>query len=165
MRLMTLATVIKRRARRPHLGSLYASIAFDPTTSRSYANFLLRLADRLTYRELACVAFLASQRNRAALVDVDLARSEGGVSSTEPITAELTELGQAGVIGVRQDDGRVAPPYAVSGGGDLRGLPLAKLQPTTVGDDLYRLMRLNEVATVAPRGCHSVPPARVPSLH
>jgi hypothetical protein len=70
------------------------------------------------------------------------------VSSTEPITAELTELGQAGVIGVRQDDGRVAPPYAVYGGGDLRGLPLAKLQPTTVGDDLYRLMRLNEVATV-----------------
>jgi hypothetical protein len=128
-----------------HLGWLYASLAFDSTIGRAYANFLLQLADRLTYRELVCVALFASEEARNALTKVDVAISEGDIRSSDPIIAELTELGQVGVIGVTQKTGTVAAPQGTFGGGDLRSLPLARLAPTSVGDDLYRLMRLDRV--------------------
>jgi hypothetical protein len=39
-----------------HLGWLYASLALDPSITRGYANLLLQLGNRLTYRQLACLA-------------------------------------------------------------------------------------------------------------
>ena len=142
--LLTAANAYEERKVR-HLGWLYASLAFDATIGRGYSNFLLRLADRLTYRELACVALVASEANRNALVLVDAAPSEGDVRSSEPIIAELTELGQAGVIGVLQDTGAVAAPQGTWGGGDMRSLSLARLAPTPIGDDIHRLMRLDRI--------------------
>jgi hypothetical protein len=129
----------------PYLGWLYSSLAFEQGIGREYANYLIRLSDRLTYRQLAAVALLASEADRTPLIYVDVARQEGDTRSSEPIMAELTELGQAGVIGIRQDDGRVASPQGTYGGGDLRSLPIAKLAPTPVGADLYRLMQLDRI--------------------
>jgi hypothetical protein len=129
----------------PYLGWLYASLVFDASVGRDYSNFLIRLADRLTYRELVIVALLSSEANHGHLIYLDAAHGEGDARSSDPIIAELTELGQAGVIGVRQETGPVAAPQGTYGGGDMRSLPLAKLGPTTVGEDLHRLMRLDRI--------------------
>ncbi|HEY8775156.1 MAG TPA: hypothetical protein VIM33_01615 [Gaiellaceae bacterium] len=129
----------------PYLGWLYASLAFDANVGRDYANFLIRLADRLTYRELSIVALLSSETYSGPLMYLDVARNEGDARSSEPIIAELTELGQAGVVGVLQENRSVAAPQGTMGGGDMRSLPLAKLAPTPVGADLHRLMKLDRI--------------------
>jgi hypothetical protein len=129
-----------------HLGWLYAGFAFDPTISPAYANLLLRLADRMTYRELVILALLGTDEHEHALASLDVATSEGSARRTDSIVAELTDLGQMGVIGILQvDDGTIVAPQATIGGGNFRNLPLAKTRPTSLGRDLYRLMQLDRV--------------------
>jgi hypothetical protein len=129
----------------PYLGWLYASLAFDAGIGRDYANFLMRLADRLTFRQLASTAFFAPEPDPTLLVYVDTVRAGRSKRRSDPIMAELTELAQAGVIGVRQEDGSVVAPQGTYGGGDLRSLRFLDLALTSVGNDIYRLMRLDRI--------------------
>jgi hypothetical protein len=43
----------------PYIGFLWASLLFRPDLSLDYAHVLLRLADRVSYRQLQVIAFLA----------------------------------------------------------------------------------------------------------
>jgi hypothetical protein len=126
-----------------YLGHLYAGIAFDPSTSAAEGHYLLTVAERLTYRQLALLTLLSREQHRTELIYVDAARGEGTARPSESLIAELDELGRAGVIGVRQDDGTIANMASVLNGGTFASLPIARTHPTYIGSKLHRLMRLD----------------------
>jgi hypothetical protein len=51
-----------------YVGNLFANIVFEPNIDRAFANFLLRLAERLSYRQL-CILALFAQRDKLTLRD------------------------------------------------------------------------------------------------
>lgn len=127
------------------LGRLYAGIAFESRISAGYGHFLAKLADRLTYRQLAALAFAANDEYEARRSEIDVARSEGTTRSSQEIVAELDELGAAGLVGVEQEGGRVANPRTTVGAGTFSELPLVRMKLTPLGSDLHELMGLSSV--------------------
>lgn len=95
----------------PFLGYLYASVVFDSGVDRASANFFLRLADRLSFRQLICVAILA-EGGPAELAD----RLFG-----EELGVELDELTTLGIVGVGRPRGDVLPPGGRGLSGDDQG--------------------------------------------
>lgn len=130
-----------------YLGRLYGSLAFEPAIDRAYANYLIRLSRRVTYRELAVTAVFASDECHRVLAGLDTARQAREARVSDPGAAELNEIGQLGLLGFRQSDGRVSPPPGTWGEdfGDGWSHTLEGLVPTSVGADLYRLMRLDDL--------------------
>jgi hypothetical protein len=57
-------------------GNFFANIVFYPSIDRASANFLLRLAQRLSYRQL-CLMALFVQRDKFTLRDKDYRSEEG----------------------------------------------------------------------------------------
>jgi hypothetical protein len=131
----------------PYLANLYAEVAFRDDISLPYANALIRLATRCTWRQLVVLAFLdldppdfPAQRNR--ILD------PGVAAVSEPcdaIWSDFDALGYDGVIGVKQEDRSVAHIAAVLGGGSFQAMDRSRIVPTTAGTDLIELMRLREV--------------------
>ena len=126
----------------PYLGRLYGGIVFDDRISASYGHFLVKLMERLTYRQLAAIAFLMDPRSADAIVQADVARKEGDLRSTEDIIAELDELARAGVLGIGQPGGHVSNPAATLGGGNFHSTDLVSLALTPIGKDLFELSGL-----------------------
>lgn len=128
-----------------HYGWLYASLVFDSTVDPLDANYLLRLARGLTYRQLCAVAFFVDPRPSGVLALLDGAREGGVAGMSDGLALELDDLGQNGFIGFLQEGGHTARPSATLGGGDFRAIALARIGATAVGQQLYRLMRLERV--------------------
>jgi hypothetical protein len=133
----------------PLLGRLYASLAFDSTVDRGYANLLVGLLRRLSYRQLVLVALLGSARLHAAAAEAAAKPGEGWqekvfANAPEPLLVEMTELGVIGVLGFRQPGGWVASPLGTMGGADVRSWSFNGLVLSTVGEDLSRLAGLEE---------------------
>lgn len=57
-------------------GNFFANIVFEPNIDRASANFLLRLAQRMSYRQL-CLMALFVQRDKFTLRDKDYRSEEG----------------------------------------------------------------------------------------
>jgi hypothetical protein len=76
-----------------YLGYLYSSIAFRPYVSASDAKYLLDTADRLTYRQLICLAVLGSGRR---LPDWEGDRLKGDAEPS--LLAEIAHLGMNNLI-------------------------------------------------------------------
>jgi hypothetical protein len=131
----------------PLVGRLYANLAFDQTVSAAHANFLLRLTDRLTYRQLAILAFFAAAHSgeyQDALVRI----SEGG-SGPLPAPAlilEMEDLSDARLLGLLQNDGSVVAPSATFGGTGWRPSNLLQASLTPLGKKLHDLMGLGQLA-------------------
>jgi uncharacterized protein YbjQ (UPF0145 family) len=125
-----------------YLGNFYANLAFAPRISPGYANLLLKLADRLTYGQMAVMAVVGDADRRNALMRTGAERSEGAFRSSTAIVAELDELGASGVIGVRQDDETVVRPSNVLGTGSYAEIDLVRAALTEAGRDLYDLLGL-----------------------
>jgi hypothetical protein len=128
-----------------HLGWLYASVAFDPTVDPADANYLLRVARGLTYRQLCALAFFVAPRPKGILTLLDRAREGGAAAISDGLALELDDLGQDSIIGFLQAGGDVARPSTTLGGGDFRGMSLEQVGATDLGHRLYRLMRLDRV--------------------
>lgn len=128
-----------------YMGFLYASLAFDPTIKRGYANFLVRLAERLTYRQLAALALISSEAGRQALSTLDGVRDLAVTQSSDAVRAELSELGASGLIGLIQGDGSIAAPLGTWGGGSGPRVILGLTHLTPVGTDVVRLMKLDRI--------------------
>ena len=149
-----------------HLGWLYSSIAFDPHVTPADANFLLHVADRLTYRQLMALVLFGTEEYEPAVLALDVARGEGDARSGEAVIAELNDLASENLLGLLQDDGRVGSLFGAYGGGDFGSLPLASARPTLLGADLVRLMRLDRIPRddiadlYAELGGHNVLPPR-----
>lgn len=87
----------------PHLGALLASIAFTPAIDRYYANFLVRVAERLSYRQLVLLSFLSqlealgipTQRHNTGVNVSELA------AAREDMVRELDDLVSQGLLDAR----------------------------------------------------------------
>jgi hypothetical protein len=142
--LLTAANAYEER-KVPLLGRMYANLAFDPTVSASHANFLLRVADRVTYHQLQLLAFFAAAQSgeyEHALIRLTAHVTETGRLPGEALGAELSDLADAKLIGGRQNDGSVTATYATEQGDwGPTMLPRVALRP--LGATLHRLMELD----------------------
>jgi hypothetical protein len=140
----------------PYLGRIFANLCFDTSVSPADASYLLRVADRLTYRQVTVLAFWQ------AVLDADrpyghelrgmfvVAHAEGWPQPTATILAEINDLASLGLLGVRRKgDGEVVHPGMTIGGleafGTFGGVSITTIQPTDMGNTLHRLMGLDEV--------------------
>jgi hypothetical protein len=128
-----------------YLGLLYASLLFERAISPAYAHSLIRLLERLTYRQLAALAFIANSAREEERVLMPVDQSEGTSRSSPDMVAELGDLGAIGLIGFMQGDGSVAMPANVWGPNQLDAHSLGKISLTQIGADLYRLAELQEI--------------------
>jgi hypothetical protein len=146
--LLTAANAYEER-KVPHIGRLYANLGFDATVSAAHAHYLLRLADRLTYHQLAILAFFMEAQSgeyENAVMRLTAERSETGNLPAEEFVAEMNDLGDARLIGLRQNDGTVTPAQETWGGGGAgRMSDVVRLAPTRVGETLHRLMELDHL--------------------
>jgi len=146
--LLTAANAYEER-KVPYIGRLYANLAFDSSVSAAHANFLLRLADRLTYRQLTALAFFAEAQAgdyERAVLGLMAEASATDCLPSPALLAEMDDLRDARLLGVRQNDGSVTAPGATYGGGS--GLTLSNVgsaAPMVVGATLYRLMELDAI--------------------
>jgi hypothetical protein len=133
----------------PLVGRLYANLAFDPTVPPAHANFLLRLADRLTYRQLVILAFFAqAQSGECEMALVELSSGGSGRLPSPTLVAEMNDLSGARLLGFRQSDGTVSAPQDTWGDGGSGWRPgnLPQGALMTVGETLNRLMELDTVS-------------------
>jgi hypothetical protein len=128
-----------------YMGRLYASLEFDASVSPGYANFLLGLLDRLTYRQLAALAYIGNERREQERVLFNANLVGTGVQSAPSIVIELGDLGMNGLIGFRQNTGGVAPPSNVFGDGKIDLNTIGQIGLTETGQTLYRLAELHEI--------------------
>lgn len=131
----------------PFIARMFPNSGFDSSVSAAHANFLLRLADRLTYRQLQTLAFFARAQAGPWERALIAARPMGDGRLPDPtLIAEMNDLADSGLLGVRHDNGQARPlrdliqsisgftPQLVQG---------AVLLP--IGETLHRLMQLDEV--------------------
>jgi hypothetical protein len=127
-----------------HIGWLYSSLAFDSSVEAADANHLLHLAERLSYRQLCSLAFLADPRPENALVSLTSVMGRP-IVRTDAVNAELDEMAQALVIGF-DDGGRIVPPSSTYDFAGFAGLDLIKVRVSALGLILHRLMRLDQIS-------------------
>jgi hypothetical protein len=142
--LLTAANANEQR-KVPYLGNFYANLAFAPNVTPGYANLLLKLADRLTYGQMAAMALVGNEQRRDALIQAGAERSEGAFRSSPVVVAELDELGVSGLIGIQQEDKTVVRPSDVFGSGSFADVDLSLVGLTETGRDLHALLGLGEM--------------------
>ncbi len=128
-----------------YLGRLYASLAFDASVSPGYANYLIRLLERLTYRQLSALAFIANTERESERILLGTDQLGSGVVSASSIIAELGELGTIGLIGFQQSNGSVLTPASVWGEGRIDMHTIGQIGLTDTGRDLLRLSELRAI--------------------
>jgi hypothetical protein len=135
------------------LGHLFDGIAFDPSVSVAEGHYLLKLADRLTYRQLVALAVLADEANAPALAEAAYRRDEGAVRPSPSLALEIDDLADQGVIAVRvQGKDELARPGELFGSAGPASMhPFQDLKPWPVGATLLRLMRLDTSISVEDR--------------
>jgi hypothetical protein len=139
----------------PYIGRLFGTLCFDAAISPSEANYLLKLAGRLTYQQLLLLAFWEAAQDpdrpyKQEAMSAGIRVAEGVSRPTGTILSEMNDLGSAGLLGVVASSGQVVPPSATVGGlggfGTWGGeVDLTTMQLTDMGRALYRLMGLDQV--------------------
>lgn len=126
-----------------HLGRLYAGIAFDSSVSRAHGNYLIALAQRLTYRQLALMAVIWEGD---ALPMVNAGRTEEPtkhVIFSDELGVEVDELERLAMVSRGEPGGtfkRGGVTATNASGGTIDRLTLASL-----GKRVYELMALGEI--------------------
>jgi hypothetical protein len=131
----------------PYLAHLYASLALREDISVPYANTLIQLAERCTWRQLIILGFVDGRWPDSAekvklIVEDD---TEPTNEPTDAIWSDCDALGYAGLIGVPQQDASVAHIAAVLGGGSFRLMERFRIGLMPPGELLVDLMRLREI--------------------
>jgi hypothetical protein len=134
-----------------HLGALYSSLTFRSDVSPAYANYLLNLADRVTYRQLAWLALIRSDGG-GRLAQLQVAKQEGDLPPLAPgLGAEIDDLSSSlYLVGVAQPGGEVARAVDLWGGSDFGNLDWGAVTLTPLGSTLYDLMKLDEIPASEP---------------
>jgi hypothetical protein len=117
-----------------YYGRLIGNLAFRPDVDRGQANLLIRLADRLSYRQYCLIALLA-QRDTYAVSDMypDQSRHATGMATV----GLLNEIRDLYVQGVVDASGEI-----VNNIGDVRP---ARLRLAGLGELLAALMELGDI--------------------
>jgi hypothetical protein len=138
----------------PYVGRLFSGMAFQSDVTVGEGSYLVRLVDRLTYRQLLLLAaFHDSQAGGA--YEREMRGLSGGKTPTQhalvmlSLIAEMDELMAANLIGLPREDGSVGPPDATIIGsadaGSLRSSDVTKIRVTPMGGRLYSMLGLDEV--------------------
>ncbi len=119
----------------PHLKELVVSLMFDCESAPAYANYLVRLANELSYRQLLLIAIFNGDTYQPGL-------AEGDVRPDSPsaIGMELEDLARRGLIGMDEPQGDAYPTRSVLEVG------LRFIKNTYDGRKLHDLMRLDTLA-------------------
>lgn len=136
----------------PYIARLFSSVSFDPSVSVPESTYLLKLADRLTYRQFTLLSFWAAaqeDRYQEALAALGIDQDWQGGQPTATLAAEMDELASAGLLGVTRSDGTIGTPEPTFGGiadvGSLKGTDLTTVRLTPMGTRLWRLTGLDLV--------------------
>lgn len=128
----------------PHLGRLYASFVFDDIPP-AYAHYLLRLSERLTYRQFVLLAVIGSGFDSGMRHEVR--PSQGVVDSGMTTGAELLNLGSNGLIAIETATGAlVDAPQGVWDASIVDALRGQRIVLTTPGRDLYDRLGLDRIS-------------------
>jgi hypothetical protein len=118
----------------PYLASLTVALIFEGSPSPAYCHQLQQLAQRLSYRQLVCIAvFGRGYRDEAIRADDHFAEDHG-------IVMELDGLARDGLLGTSNPD-RPADPTD-----HLREVGLAYVSTTAAGNTLHDFMGLERVS-------------------
>jgi len=139
----------------PYLGRLFSGLSFDSGVDVADGSYFLRLADRLTYRQLALLAFWRAAGEggpyEEAVIRLGIDQDEQGGHPTAVLIAEMDDLLSAGLLGVIRANGTVgAPDPSIAGIADVgsfRGADLTSMRLTAMGETLHKLMDLDLVPT------------------
>lgn len=123
----------------PFLGNLYANIAFDSSIDRPYANFLLKIAENISFRQM-CLLSLFSDSNKSYLEVRSLKSSAFPYTDMvlNSIFQEIFDLGSQGLL---------CRGYEPVGKASDFNIP-RQVRIVGAGSDLCRLMELNEINKV-----------------
>jgi hypothetical protein len=127
----------------PLVAHFFAEVAFRDDISLGYAHHLLRVTDRLSFREL-CLLALYGDPERLRTADLEGIRRGQMIHDPPPsLIAELDHLGSENLLGVRQEDRSVAHFASVWNGGTFSKLEDdSKIALTSLGRDLFDLLGL-----------------------
>ncbi|MBJ7353764.1 MAG: hypothetical protein JHC98_02980 [Thermoleophilaceae bacterium] len=128
----------------PYLGHLYAGIAFDSSISPAYAHVMIRMFDRLTYRELAILQYFSDKSGATDRVALGVGIEEGDFTPSIVLLGEGNRLGEERLLGNRHADGTVYALVDTNAGG-IKGELFGTITPTQIGEDFIRLTKLSEI--------------------
>jgi hypothetical protein len=134
-----------------YLAHLYASLCFRADFNPEYANYLLKVADDLTYRQICLISLFGNPRYKERLSRLDEEfekRRTGGARGPlvrTGVIAELDQLGNRSILGFTQNSGEVAHFAAVIEGGTFAGGHYARNGLMDIGRALFELMCLQGV--------------------
>jgi hypothetical protein len=132
----------------PFLGAFWGNLVFSPQISRAYANYLLRLAEGLTWRQFVLLADAGSSLDdqvKQALGQLD---AEVDVSAGDPgVFNELEELAGLGLV-AKAKMSRLASMESDEWDAGLTGFADSRAAPpelAPMGRDLYGLLDLGQM--------------------
>jgi hypothetical protein len=129
-----------------HLGAILPSLAVRPDISAADGHWFMRMAERLSWRQLVVVSIFISPPEQA-LLRRDVDQNETGQRGPSPgLAEEVEELGTLGLIGVRASDENVVRAGATFGSsGTIWGASMAQWALTRQGRLLAEIARLDDV--------------------
>lgn len=129
-------------ARIQYVARLYASIVFE-TIEPAYAHFLVRVTERLSFRQLVCISLIMNGITRDLLIAAGAPAADTYYFSDD-VALEVDELATLGLAGIGQPGGRVIDPrtgrFGRSDG--FRSVILGDAALSTHGRRLAELMEL-----------------------
>jgi hypothetical protein len=118
-----------------YYANLMANMAFEKDFDRARANFLIKLADSLSYRQLCLLAIFAGQQIKNSLRQTDYRSSSSNISQSQAsVLHEILELFNLGILSLPND--------TLLGITDV--VP-ARMHVQGAGVELGRLMELNKI--------------------
>lgn len=125
----------------PLLANLYANIAFHPEITPSFANHLVAVAGRLTYRQLVALSVAADSNYKKILRNRDYRGDRQAIQRTGAggvsLMTEIYDLYQEGLVSDDQGSAWISVADVNPAGFQLNG----------VGGVLYQLMGLGMLST------------------
>jgi hypothetical protein len=132
----------------PYLAHIFAGVAFEPTVSADDAQFLVRVAGELTYRQFVLLAVLAHRADHLhALMNAWAARQEGTALPDPAILAEIDDAASRRLIGAAANDDDYVYGVGEAAGtlGAMSRTEYSTLRLTRVGEAFVRLTRLDSI--------------------
>jgi hypothetical protein len=118
-----------------YLGRLYASFVFS-TIPPAYAHYLLRVSERLTYRQFVLIG-LIGQGTDLGMTFEDPTPGVAVVDSGVSIGAEFVNLGAHGLVAIEASTGSLDLPDAIWDARTVEAFRLNRVRLTSPGRDLY----------------------------
>ncbi len=131
-----------------HLGAILPSFAVRSDISAAAGHWLMRLADRLSWRQLVVLSIFFDPPEEL-FVRRDLDQAESGATSLPTgLGEEVEELGAFGLLAEATDDGEVVRAgTTIRGASGLLGLPMVLWRLAYPGRLLVEVARLDDIST------------------